>query len=231
MIKTIDEIYANERENLEKNYFIDRSYILELEIKSPSFQSVNFFAHKRGNKGTTFLLYEKDNNRGEYISDVRVSKYLSKFYDVNVEMYEEVNNAFFNYLNDKCQEYTYSLNGRTFVKKGISKLDKKFESNKIELNSGLIIHINDLIDLINLIFLKEKLKEKKTNGNMLLLKYFCSSLLISKNPKLQKYREKIFKVLADELQLNDKKKINSIFKSEINFIEIINYNDYTNSRS
>lgn len=59
MIKTIDEIYANERENLEKNYFIDRSYILELEIKSPSFQSVNFFAHKRGNKGTTFSSFMK----------------------------------------------------------------------------------------------------------------------------------------------------------------------------
>lgn len=231
MIKTIDEIYTKERENLEKHYFIDRSYVLELEIKSSSFQSVNFLAHKRGNKGTTFILCEKDNRRGEYISDIRVSEYLSKFYDVNSEIYEEVNNTFFNYLNDKYQEYTYSINGRTFVEKGISKLDEKFELDKIEINTGLTIHINDLIDLISLILLKEKLKEKKTNGNILLLKYYCSSLLNSKNPKLQKYRDKMIKVLADKLQLNDKKKINSIFKSEVNFIEIINYNDYTNSRS
>lgn len=163
MIKDLEEIYENNMNDLKTKYELDddNSYILELEIMSDAFQSVSFIIRKSSKYDTKLIVYDKLNNSKEYLTMDKIIECIVRLCINDNQIYGQFIKKLNKYYENGGFRYSYLINGKCYYLNGISKLDSKFETALIELDSGIWIHINDIINLINLYLLKESYTNDK----------------------------------------------------------------------
>lgn len=133
----------------------DNSYILELEIMSDAFQSVSFLIRKSSKDDTKLIVYDKLNNCKEYLTMDKIIGCIVQLCINDNQIYGQFIKKLNEYYESGGFKYSYLINDKCYYLNGISKLDSKFETALIELDSGILVHINDIINLINLYLLKE----------------------------------------------------------------------------